>query len=42
MYSYDLLGRLVSVTDPLSHARTMTYDPLGRQLSETLPTGEKR
>ncbi len=36
-YSYDALGRVTSVTDPLGHVTTTTFDTVGRVLTVTLP-----
>jgi RHS repeat-associated protein len=36
-FTYDALGRPLSVTDPNSHTTTRTYDSLDRTLSVTLP-----
>ncbi|HEX8535333.1 MAG TPA: RHS repeat-associated core domain-containing protein [Allosphingosinicella sp.] len=37
-YGYDLLGRMVSASQP-GHALSFSYDALGRQLSESGPLG---
>lgn len=36
-YSYDSLGRIQSITDPLSHTTSYTYDNLGRLRTVTPP-----
>lgn len=36
-YSYDLLGRMTSMTDPLNNSWTWTFDSLGRNTAKSDP-----
>ena len=40
-YSYNQYGQRISIKDPKGHVTNFTYDYAGRQLSRTLPLGQK-
>jgi RHS repeat-associated protein len=40
-YSYDAVGNLIAITDPLGHVSWFTYDEHGRRLSATDPLGNR-
>jgi RHS repeat-associated protein len=40
-YTYDVLGKLLTVTDSRNRTTTMTYDVVNRLASKTLPNGVK-
>jgi YD repeat-containing protein len=41
MYSYDILGNLLTVTDSRNRVTTMTYGMVNRMATKTLPNGIK-
>lgn len=41
-YAYDLLGNVLSLTDPMSHTWYFAFDNLGRQVGMTDPNGKSQ